>query len=177
MTNDFRNFDQLKTNELFITRHKWFKPYYELTDEQFIYGKLYRKSLFSRRATIETAEGTWTIKCKGLFKRSSLIVKGEDETIGTLIPATWKRNIDLQMDNGFRAFFNYKKLFSMAYVLTHEMYGDILQIKQKAFGIKKPYVITFDQTLQISDRPPLPLLMLIGVNAMLIRQEQAAAAS
>jgi hypothetical protein len=173
--NDFRNFDQLKTNELFITRHKWFKPYYELTDGQFIYGKLYYKSCFSKRATIETAEGLWTIKCKGLFKRSSLINKGEDETIGTLLPATWKRNIDLEMDNGFKAVFNYKKLFSMAFVLTHEMYGDILNIKQKALGIKKPYFITFDKTLQISDRPPLPLLMLIGVNAMLIRQQQAAA--
>ncbi|MEO6632615.1 MAG: hypothetical protein ABIN13_12855, partial [Mucilaginibacter sp.] len=129
------------------------------------------------RAIIETAEGSWTVRYKGWFKRSSLINKGEDETIGTLTPAKWNRNIDLQMDNGFKAFFNYKKLFSMTFVLTHEMYGDIFAIKQKAFSIKKPYFITFDQTLQISDRPPLPLLILIGVNAMLKRQEQAAAAA
>jgi len=174
---DFRNFDRLKTNELFITRHGWFKPYYELTDGQFIYGKLHYKKRLSRRATIETAEGSWTIRCKGWFKRSSLINKGEDETIGTLIPAKWSRNIDLEMDNGFKAFFNYKKLFSRAFVLTHEMYGDIFQIKQKAFSIKKPYLIAVDQTLQVSDRPPLPLLILIGINAMLIRQEQAAAAT
>ena len=174
---DFRNFDQLKTNELFIARHGWFKPYYELSDGQFIYGKLYYKSRFIRRATIETAEGYWTVRCKGWFKRSLLINQGENETIGTLIPAKWNRNIDLQMDNGFTAFFNYKKLFSRAFVLTHEMYGDIFQIKQKAFSIKKPYFITIDQTLQINGSPPLPLLILIGVNAMLIRQEQAAAAT
>lgn len=174
---DFRNFDQLKTNELFIARQKWFKPYYELSDGQFIYGKLYYKNSFSRRATIETAEGCWTVRCKGWFKRSSLINKGEDDTIGILIPARWSRSIDLQMDNGFKAFFNYTKLFSRAFVLTHEIYGDIFQIRQKAFNIKKPYFITLDQTLQISGRPPLPLLVLIGVNSMLIRQEQAAAAA
>jgi hypothetical protein len=120
--NVFRSFDQIKTNELFITRHKWFlEAYYELTDGQFVYGRLsYRSKSFKRYAIIETAQDTWTIKPKGWFKRSLLINKGEDETIGTLIPETWKRNVNLEMDNGFKGTYLYKKLFSRSLTFTHE---------------------------------------------------------
>src|SRR6478609_2591679 len=101
MDSTFRDFDQVKTSELFITRHKWFFPYYELTDGQFVYGKLSYKGGFKRHAVLETLKEKWTVKHKGWFKRSLLINRGEEDTIGVLVPETWKGNIHLKMDNGF----------------------------------------------------------------------------
>ncbi|MBB5394810.1 hypothetical protein [Mucilaginibacter sp. AK015] len=173
---DFRDFALVKTNELFITRHKWFFPYYELTDGQFVYGKLSYKANFKRYAVIETAEGTWTIKRKGMFNRTLLLNKGEDETIGNLVPETWKRDIAIKMDNGFEAVYMFKKVFSRSFTLTHALYGDILQIEHTAFGIKKPFEVSFDKTEQINNMPQVPLLALIGINILLIRQQHAAAA-
>ncbi|MFA6083208.1 hypothetical protein [Mucilaginibacter sp.] len=175
--NYFRSFDQIKTNELFITRHKWFFPYFELTDGQFVYGKLSYKNSYKRYAIIETAQGIWTIKPKGWFKRNLLINKGEEETIGTLIPETWKRNVNLEMDTGFKGTYLYKKLFSRSLMFSHDMYGDLLQITQKAWGFKKPFVVSYDQSFKINDLPPLPLLALIGVNLILVRQAHASAAA
>jgi hypothetical protein len=172
----FRSFELVKTNELFVTRHKWFFPYYELTDGQFVYGKLSYHSSFRRHAVIEAAQGTWTVKHKGWFKKGLLINRGEDDTVGNLIPETWKRNINLKMDDGFEAVFLYKKLFTTTFTLNHDMYGDILNIKQKAFGIKKPFVLNYDQALKVNNMPPIPLLALIAINLILIRQTQSHAA-
>lgn len=175
--NDFRSFDQVKTNELFITRHKWFFSHYELTDGQFVYGKLSYKKSFKSYAMIETAQGNWTIKPKGWFKRSLLINKGDDEIIGTLIPETWKRNVNLEMDSGFKGTYLYKKLFSRSLTFTHEMYGDVLHITQKPWLLKRPFIITYYQNLKVNNLPAIPLLALIGVNLILIRQAHANAAA
>lgn len=173
---DYRDFDQLRTNELFVTRHKWFFPYYELTDGQFVYAKLSYKSAFKKYAVIETAQGMWTIKRKGLLSRTQLLNQGEDDTIGNLIPATWKRDMDLKMDNGFEATYLYKSLFAKSITLVSNTLGDLMQITARPFGIKKPFMVTFDNTLTQSSTPPLPLLAMIGVNVVLVRQQHAAAA-
>nr|WP_294944537.1 hypothetical protein [uncultured Mucilaginibacter sp.] len=174
--NDFRKFEQIKTNELFITRHKWFFPYYELTDGQFVYGKLSYKSHWRRYAIIETAEGLWTIKHKGWFKCAMLLNQGEDETIGTIEPQRWKRDTLLKLDSGFEATYLYKKLFTKALTLTNDAQGDMLQIIQKPFGVKTPFKIMLDALPQ-KVKLNIPLLALIGVNLILLRQAQAAAAA
>ena len=173
----FKDFELVIPHELFILRHNWFFPYFELTDGKFMYARLSFKSSFRRYAVIETAKDVWTIKPKGWFKRSLLVNKGEDETIGTLIPETWKRNIDMEMDNGFKGVYLYKKLFSRSFSLTHEMYGDILQIIPKAWGFKKPFVISYSKALRIDNLPPVPLLVLAGISLILTRQGHGAAAA
>jgi hypothetical protein len=45
-------------------------------------GKLSYRANFRRDAIIETPRALWTIKRKGWFKRTYLLNKGEDETIG-----------------------------------------------------------------------------------------------
>lgn len=178
--NDFRNFDQLRTNELYIQKHKWFFPYFELTDGQFVYAKLSYKGTFKRYAIIETAEGTWTAKRAGFFSRALNINLGEEKTIGQVVPEVWKRNVAIRMDNGFEGTFLYKKLFTNTMFFTSSITGDLFQLKHKAFGISKPFEIELDKNHQRStqnDAPPLPLLILLGVNLILLRQAQAAAAS
>ena len=176
MTSEYRNFDQVKTSELFITRHKWMFPYYELTDGQFVYGKMSYKGSFKRYAIIETAQGIWTIKRKGLFNRSLLLNRNEEETIGTITPEIWKRNVAIRLDNGFEAAYQYKKLFTRSFSLMSETLGDILHITQKPFGIKKPLTVTVEPIKQKFD-VNIPLLIFVGVHIILLRQAQAAAAS
>jgi hypothetical protein len=117
----------------------------------------------------------WTIKRKGFFNRTLLLNQNGEQTIGTLVPATWKRDIALKMDDGFEATYLYKKLFAKSLTLTGNMTGNILQITQRAFGIKQPFEVTFDKTLKHQNLPPFPLLILAGVSIILLRQQQAAA--
>jgi hypothetical protein len=174
--NDFRNFTQVKTNELFVTRHKWFCPYYELTDGQFIYGKLSYKGIWKRHAIIETADGLWTLKIKGWFNNTMLLNEGEDKTIGSVKPSHWKRDTSLKLNNGFEATYIYKKLFSKSLTLTNSTDGDILEVRQKTFSMKKPFEVTISPQKQKS-KLNLPLFALIGASTILLRQAQASAAA
>jgi hypothetical protein len=175
MMSDYRSFDQLRTNELYIVRYKWFNPYFELTDGQFVYGRLSYKNNFKRNGIIETADSIITLKPKGWFKRNLVINEGEDETIGTLIPETWKRDVTLEMDNGFKATYRYKKLFSRSFTLTHELYGDILNLNQMWWSFGKPFTATIEVASKISGMPSIPFLALTGLHLTLLRQQQAAA--
>jgi hypothetical protein len=78
------------------------------------------------------------------------------------------------MDNGFEATYLYKKLFSKSLVLTNGQLGDIFQITQKAFSIKQPFTVTIDLVTKPDNMPPLPLLIMIGLHVILLRQQQAA---
>jgi hypothetical protein len=175
MSTDQRDFEQVKTNELYITRQGWFKREYELTDGQFIYAKLSYRSNFKRDVLIELPQKSWIIKRKGWFNRTLLLNRGEDETIGYIIPETWKRDFNLKLDDGFEATYLYKKLFSKSLTLSNDQLGDILQITQKAFGIKQPFTVTIDLLTRPDKMPPLPLLIMIGLHVILLRQQQAAA--
>jgi len=174
MSTDQRDFTQVKTTELFITRQGLFKREYELTDGQFVYAKLSYRSNFKRDAIIELPQNSWTIKRKGWFNRTLLLNRGEDEAIGNIIPETWKRDFNLKLDDGFEATYLYKKLFSKSLTLTNNQLGDILQITQKALGIKQPFTVSINLVTKPENMPPLPLLIMIGLHVILLRQQQAA---
>lgn len=172
---DYRNFDQLQTNILSVLRHGFFRPWFELTDGQFLYGKLTYLSSFKKVCVIETAQGEWIIKRKGFMSRTLFIQQPEDVNIGTLIPETWNRNVGLNMNDGFEAMYTNKTIFSRTNTLISNQYGDILDIKAALWSWKKPFIVTIDLNLQ-KDIPALPLLTMLGVSLILWKQSQAAAA-
>ncbi|RYU91599.1 hypothetical protein EWM62_06570 [Mucilaginibacter terrigena] len=173
--NDLRNADQLRTNELFIARHGFWKPEFELTDGQFVYAKLSYRSNFKRDAIIELPQNSWTIKRKGWFNRTLLLNRGEDEPVGNLVPEIWKRDFNLLFDTGFEATYLCKKLFSKSITLTNSQLGDILHITQKPFAVKQPFTVTIALLKTPENMPPLPLLIMIGLHVIMLRQKQAAA--
>jgi hypothetical protein len=69
----FRSFDQLRAPELLVLRHGFLRPWYELTDGQFSYGKLTYTSALKRACTLETASGNWTVKRKSWLGRKFII--------------------------------------------------------------------------------------------------------
>ncbi|MES2277399.1 MAG: hypothetical protein V4592_15350 [Bacteroidota bacterium] len=173
---NYRSFDLLRTGELTVIRHGWFRPWYELTDGQFMYGKLSYAGWLRRTATAEVAGNSWIIKCKGAFSRSLFIKKSETEIIGEIKPEIWTRKIRVAMNNGFDAVFTAKKLFCRTFSLTNDQYGDMFSIEPNIWKFKTPFRVTFNQTY-LKTIPDMPLLMLTGIYLVLLRQQQAAAAA
>ncbi|MBL4674992.1 MAG: hypothetical protein JKY70_02115 [Mucilaginibacter sp.] len=172
-----RDIGSLRTSELTVTRFGWWRPYYQLGDGQFMYARLSYKGTFKRYAIIESNAGMFTIKRKSMLSRIMMLNRGEDETIGELEPATWTRDVTLRMDNGFEATYLFKKLFSRAYTLSSEPYGDILELKQIAWSIKKAFSVILSPDNQQQGKPDTGLLAMIGVHFILLRQAQAAGAA
>ncbi|WP_184549400.1 hypothetical protein [Mucilaginibacter sp. FT3.2] len=174
--NDYRSFDLLRTNQLSIVRNGFFKPSFELTDGQFVYGKLSYASVLKTRTTLETAQKTWIVKRKGIFNRSLLIIDSNEMELGVVTPELLSRKVNLNMSDGFTATYLNKKMFTRTFSLTNDQYGDILDIKTSLWGFKKPFKVSvdLDKLKAIAD---MPLLVLLGVNLILLKQAQAAAAA
>jgi hypothetical protein len=171
---DINDIDKPRTNELLIVKNGLWQPTFELTDGKLIYAKLSFRSNIKRDAVIEMPNITYTIKRKGWFNRTILINLGENETVGILVPETWKRDFNLKMDNGFEATYRYKKFFSKSLTLTSAADGDILRVTKKAFSFKQPYTVSIDLVTKKADMPPLPLLAFIGLVIITLRRQQAA---
>ena len=177
--NDFRDFALIRTNELFVTRIGWLYPYYELTDGQFVYGRLSNSGTFKRNVRIDTADGFWTLKRSGWFIRVMNLNKNEDEHIGTVTPEIWKSKILLKIDEGFEAEFVRKKIFSLSHTWDAGPYGELLHIKLRPFLFKTPYLVTLGKDFQNSAEagiPTMPLLALLGLSIIIHRQRHATAA-
>ncbi len=172
----FRSFDQLRTNELVIIRNGFFRPTFELSDGQFSYGKLSYASLWKTTMILESAKQTWIIKRKAIFSRTLLIKDTNEMELGAVTPEILSRKVKLSMNNGFEAMFAYKKLFTRTFSLVSDQYGEILGVKAVMWGFKKPFEVSVDLD-KLKAIPDMPLLALLGVNLVLIKQAQAANAA
>jgi hypothetical protein len=172
----FRSFDQLRTNELSVIRHGFFRPSFDLTDGQFVYGKLSYGNLFKTIMILESAQNKWFIKRKRIFSRTLLIKDTNEMELGAITPEILSRKVKLSMNNGFEAMYAYKKLFTRTFSLMSDQYGDILGVKANMWGFKKPFDVSIDLD-KLKSIPDMPLLALLGVNLILIKQAQAANAA
>ncbi|MEO3403230.1 hypothetical protein AAFN85_04960 [Mucilaginibacter sp. CAU 1740] len=172
----FRSFDQLRVTELPVLRHGFWRPWYELTDGQFSYGKLTYTSALKRSCLLETATGSWIIKRKGWLSRKFVVEQPSNVEIGMVTPQLLCRKINLDLNSGFAATFYNKKILSHTYSWVNEQYGDILNVQTKFWSRTRPFIVHIDlETVKIL--PALPLLALLGINLVLLKQAEAAAAS
>ena len=159
-----------------MIRHGLFRPWFELTDGQFCYGKLSYRNFWKTTVVLETANKTWVIKRKGIFSRSLLIEGSDGFSLGTITPELWSRKINLSMNNGFEAVYLNKKFFTRVFNLTSSQYGDILSIKIEIWAFKTPFKVSVDLD-KLKSIPDKPLLTLTGINLILMKQAQAASAA
>jgi hypothetical protein len=172
----FRSFDQLRVTELPVLRHGFWRPWYELTDGQFNYGRLTYIGALKRNCTLETANGSWTVKRKSWLGRKFIIEQPDGMEIGLITPQIWCRKVNLTLNNGLTANFYNKKILSHNYTWVSEQLGDILNVQTKFWSWKKPFIVKIDPDM-IKKVPELPLLALLGINLVLLKQAEAAAAS
>lgn len=172
----FRNFDQLRTTELSITRVGLFRPWYELTDGQFCYGKLSYVFSFKKLCTIETGRGSWVLKRKGFTNKTFLFQQPEDVTIGTITPELWSRKQAISINNDFEGTFLNKTMFSRTLTLASDQHGDMFNIESKLWQGKTPFLVSITPNL-LQNLPALSLLILLGVHLVLQKKAEIAAVS
>lgn len=172
----FRSFDQLRVTELLIIRHGFWRPWYELTDGQFSYGKLTYIGALKRTCTLETYSGSWTIRRKSWVGRKFIIEQPEGIEIGLITPEIWSRKITLELNKSLTVTFYNKKILSRTCTWVNDQLGDILNIEAKLWSWKQPFIVKIDPDM-IRKVPELPLLALLGINLVLLKQAEAAAAS
>ncbi|UOE46845.1 hypothetical protein MTO98_20800 [Mucilaginibacter sp. SMC90] len=172
----FRSFDQLRVTELPVLRHGFWRPWYELTDGQFSYGKLTYTGALKRRCTIEVAGVIWMIKRRNWTSRKLIIEQPDGMEMGLITPEVWSRKVTLHLNNGLTATFYNKKIFSRTCTWVNEHLGDILNVETKVWSRKQPFIVKIDPDM-IKKVPELPLLALLGINLVLLKQAEAAAAS
>jgi hypothetical protein len=172
----YRTIALLRTNQLTVTKRGWIHPCYQLTDGQFCYGKLKYTSWTRRGAWLETFDGVWRVSPKSWLSQSFFIWSSEGEKLGEVIQKWWSCKMNIVLKDNFEAAFTRKKFFSKSYTLANDQAGEILKVDQKYFNFKRPLTVTFEPNL-IKTIPNLPLLMLLGVQLVLFRQAEAAAAA
>ena len=174
--NDYRSFDLLRTNELSVIRRGFWRPWFELTDGQFCYGKLSYDGLWKVGAILESAQKTWIVKSKGAFSRVLLINDTDGMLIGMITPEIWSRKIILSLHDGFEAVYLNKKILTRTLSLINTQYGDLMNIKTEAWKLKTPFKV-FIEPAVIKNIPNLCLLALLGINLVLQNQKKAAASA
>ena len=174
--NDYRSFDELRTNELSVTRYGFWRPWFELTDGQFCYGKLSYEGVWKSAIILETGKKTWIIKRKSLFSRAMLIYDTDGMQAGTVTPEIWSGKIKLSLNNGFEAVYLNKKVFTRTFSLIDTQQADLLNIKAETWKIKTLFKV-FIEPEALKNTADLPLLTLLGIKLILLRRKQAAASA
>jgi hypothetical protein len=116
------------------------------------------------------------VKRKSWIGRKLIIEQPEGIEIGLITPEILSRKITLELNNGLIATFYNKKILSRTYTWLNDQLGDILNVETKLWSRKQPFIVKIDPDL-IKKVPELPLLALLGINLVLLKQAEAAAAS
>jgi len=169
----YRNFSQLKTNELSVVRHGFLHPWYEFTDGEFCYGKLSYDNLWRLEFTLETENSTWILKRRNIFHRTFLIEEFSGNR-GKVTSKLGSRKLRLHMIDGFEAAFFNKRVLTNTFTFTNTQHGDLLIVRSQFANFAIPFKVFIDLN-KLKDMPKLiPTLALLGVNLILIKQTKTA---
>ena len=156
--------------ELSFIKQGWFSPEYELADGLNSYGKVTFHRLTRRKATAESATGTWIFQRGDLFKREILIKDGNDGFIGKLTREWFSRRATLTLQTGFRADFYRPSIWSREYIWESAGYGKIMHFKNNPFSLKS--TIYIDQSL--TPATLIPLLTFFGTYLVILSRRRKA---
>lgn len=123
---------------------------------------------------IETADGNWLIRPKSLLSREALIFDtSNSENIGKTSRQTWNNRVDLEMADGFNAVLYKKGIFSRSYYWSDNNLLDLITIRGQ-FKFSTPFSVIIDSN-PINAKINIPLVTLLGVQLILLKQSQTAA--
>lgn len=167
--NEYTDFDILQTGELAVLRKGLFKPVFEFTDGQFIYGKLITNN--GKKPVLETAKESWILRREGrLFKKTLLISNAAGSSIGLVNDG----DRFLRLNNGFEATLALigggRTVVSGSW--KNAEFGDLISFKQSFTSYKKPYKITFDKGF-LKHTNEIPLLTLLGTYIAFLKQTRS----
>ncbi len=168
----YKILDPKQTNVLYIKRHGWLTPDYELTDQADSFGKL-SYGFFSRRiGTAVTAAGTWTFVFEGVFSRTILIIDENGSVMGKATRDWFSRKRLLTMETGFQAEFYRPRFFWLwDYAWESTGYGKIMRIESSILNLKSTVYIEQSMTPVAL----MPLLIFLGAHLIVLRKRKKAA--
>lgn len=160
--NDLRNIQQLKTNTLWILKPKWYKESYELTDNTFVYAKIYSKG-WKQTTFFETEDKLLSI-CQSW--KGSLSLKTQDgSVIGVTASKLFKRRITFILSNGRSVSYYNPSVWKDEYIWEDEFGNEIIRMKFGSLSGKT--TITFDK--RAAEIPDFYELVFIGLKLHLLQ--------
>jgi hypothetical protein len=166
-------FDVTRVNELTAIKTGTFNPSYQLVDGAYCYGKLYFKGWFGRTGFIETANRSWIFKQQKWYCSNVLLTDSAGNIVAVTKTTGWKRKVTLEFTNGNRLQYNCNGIFSTMNSWYSDTYGNLVNLKARAFSAKKPFLISFEPGITKANIDPI-LLAFMAISITLIRNEQVA---
>jgi hypothetical protein len=166
----YRDFKLLSTNELQVVRHGFFNPVFDLSDGEFVYGKVITNKTSKDFPVLETATESWVPKREGAFKGTFLLNNSRGENIGSVTDGGRL----LKLHNGFEANLSITGggQSTVSGGWENSEFGELMHFKQSWYSYKKPYVITLDTGL-LKRVPEIPLLILLGTHLSFLKQTRS----
>lgn len=172
----FNILDPVRAGELKIIKNGWFRPFYTLTDDINIYGKLSYSGTWRKSGTIESFGENWIIKPQKFFKRDIIITDPSTaQTITVIKTSPWRGMVTLELPDGRILQFKRDGLFSKIQYWYNEQYGNILSVESKIWSTNQPFRI-IPEINAPKNNINLILLAFTGVHLILIRRAHAASA-
>ncbi|GAB2690623.1 hypothetical protein GCM10027037_12150 [Mucilaginibacter koreensis] len=173
--NDYRDFKQVRTPQLWMQRHGWWRPWYEFTDGQFSYGKFSFDGLTARAALFETLHNSWKVSNKSIWSFDQVITHTADgKVIGEVTQKWFKSDFNLTLADGSAFTLRRKSIWKGEYAWSDSSGNQIALISQHAFSSKS---IRFTVEQQYLNHELTPLLLLLGTHLLFLTQRRAAAAA
>ena len=156
---------KLKTNMLWIVQPKWYKAKYELTDNVFVYGKMYTKGFWQGTTLFETADEVLSIK--NLWNGSLEITKVNGSILGTIEKKLLSRRTKLILSDGSVFTYSVPSVWKAEYVWTDEFENELIRLTFGSLSGKVP--ITFNK--RAADIPYFSALLFIAFKLNLDNSE------
>jgi hypothetical protein len=126
----------LKTNELWIVQPKWYKSKYELTDNAFVYAKIYTKGFWQQTTLFETTDGVLSITN---LLNGSLEIKGADGSIlGTIERKLLSGRTKLILSDGRTFTYSLPSVWKAEYVWADGFENELMRLTFGSLSGKVP---------------------------------------
>ena len=156
---------KLKANNLWITQPKWHKAKYELTDDAFVYAKIYTEGFWHTTTIFETEDEKLTIKHTSI---SGLEITGAGgKVLGTIDRNLLKGTTTLTLTGGRVLTYYCESIWKADYIWRDSFNNELIRMK---FGSMSGKVsVSFDK--RAADIPYFAALVFIAFKLNLDNSE------
>ena len=157
--------DKLKTNELWIVQPKWYRSKYELTDNAFVYAKIYTKGFWEQTIFFETTDDVLSITY--LWNGGIEIKRADGSILGTIEKKLLSGLTKLILSDGRVFTYQAPSVWKAEYVWADEHENELLRLSFGALSGKIP--VTFNK--RAAEIPYFSALIFIGFKLNLDNSE------
>jgi hypothetical protein len=147
---------KLKTNELWIVQPKWYKSKYELTDNAFVYAKIYTEGFWHQTTLFETTDGV--ISITNLMSGSIEIKRADGSILGTIERKLLSGRTKFILSDGRTFTYSLPSVWKAEYIWADEFENELMRITFGAMSGKIP--VTFNK--RAADIPYFSALVFIA---------------